>query len=403
MLPRTRDPHKGLRRCETFIRAAGPARSIGMGLADDLGLLLLRTLPLVSAGAWILAGAWRVRRRHVLSPLEIALTLFSLSLGGWILVDWLRYGLLYRTTAEVAVAVSLAGIALLTAAPLLVLLVTKWLTIGHSRYDPLLVVPSAAGVLGIAFGGFVRVEPVWWGMSVVVDPVRFLPWAGVLLGYTIAAVSFVSVLKSQRREMDPEARALFRWIEGSFLVAFALGVAATLILVLVSPGGVPFFSSTLVVPAVMHLRATIPVTPEQLSRLRRSLSELDKRVIAAYMFGRDGTPLASLGSGGNERVEPERMQALLAAVRSFVETSIPGSRGFAVTAMRFDAEGVVGVSGQYLIAAAVYTGPAYDAVRSELVRIVRDFESRHWRELAAPGGADALAEAGADALARLMR
>ena len=374
-----------------------------MGLADEVALFLLRTLPLVSGGAWILAGAWRVRERHVLSPLEIALTLFSFALGGWILVDWLRYGVLHRTTDGVAIAVSLTGIALLTAAPILVLFVTKWLTIGHSKYDPLLVLPPVGGVLGIAFGGFVDVTPAWWGMSVQVDPLRFLPWAGVMLGYTIAAVAFVAVLKSQRRAMDADARTLFRWIEWSFLVAFALGVAATLILVFLSPGGVPWFSSTLVVPAAMHLRATIPVTPDQLSHLRRSLSELDKRVIAAYLFGRDGAPLASLGSGARERVEPERMQALLAAVRSFVETSIPGSRGFAVTGMRFDSEGVVGVSGQYLIAAAVYAGPAYDAVRSELVRIVRDFEARHWRELEVPGGPDALAETGADALAKIMK
>jgi len=96
------------------------------------------------------------------------------------------------------------------------------------------------------------------------------------------------------------------------------------------------------------------------------------------------------------------MQSILSVVGSFVETSLASGSAYGVTALRFDAQGAVAVRGRHVIAAALYDGPAYDAVRSELVRIVRGFEAANVRELETWEGATTVAEAAADELSRLL-
>ena len=48
---------------------------------------------------------------------------------------------------------------------------------------------------------------------------------------------------------------------------------------------------------------------------------------------------------------------------------------------RTEALGILAVRGRYVIAAAVSDGRAYGAVRSDLVRIVKELENRHARDL----------------------
>ncbi|OGS48501.1 MAG: hypothetical protein A3K68_03340 [Euryarchaeota archaeon RBG_16_68_13] len=129
---------------------------------------------------------------------------------------------------------------------------------------------------------------------------------------------------------------------------------------------------------------------------------MERRVVAVYLFHSSGDPLVALASGRTFAIEAEKMQAILSAVGGFVEKSMSALPTYAVTGLRFDEQGVLAVRGRHLIAAVVYLGPAYDAVRSELTRVVRDLEKRHSRDLETWESAVSIAEAGADALGKLL-
>jgi len=125
--------------------------------------------------------------------------------------------------------------------------------------------------------------------------------------------------------------------------------------------------------------------------------------IAVYLFYRSGEPLVALASGRNLPIQAETLESLLAVVGNFVETSVPGSRGYATTAMRYEQLGIVAVRGEFVIGAAIVDGPAHDALKSDLVRAVRDLEERHWRNLSSWEHATKVSGAASEELSKLLR
>jgi hypothetical protein len=137
--------------------------------------------------------------------------------------------------------------------------------------------------------------------------------------------------------------------------------------------------------------------------MARKSSPKGKRAIAAYLFYRSGEPLVALASGRNLPMEAETLEGLLSVVGNFVETSVPGSRGYAVTAMKYDQFGIVAVRGEFVIGAALYDGPDYESLKGDLLRTVRDLEERHWRNLSSWEDATRVAEAASDEMSKLLR
>ncbi|MGI0148234.1 MAG: hypothetical protein ACREDF_01700 [Thermoplasmata archaeon] len=129
----------------------------------------------------------------------------------------------------------------------------------------------------------------------------------------------------------------------------------------------------------------------------------DTRAIAVYLFYRSGEPLVALAAGRNLPIEAEMLEGLLSVVGNFVETSVPGSRGYAVTAMKYDELGIVAVRGEFLIGAALYDGPKYESLKGDLLRTVRDLEDRHWRNLSSWEDATKVAETAGEELSKLLR
>jgi hypothetical protein len=78
-------------------------------------------------------------------------------------------------------------------------------------------------------------------------------------------------------------------------------------------------------------------------------------------------------------------------------------RGYTTTSMNFDRLGILAVRGEFVIVAAVFEGPAYDALRSELRRSMQAFEAAHRLELATWEGASRIADGIADDLSALLR
>ena len=85
-----------------------------------------------------------------------------------------------------------------------------------------------------------------------------------------------------------------------------------------------------------------------------------------------------------------------------METSVPLSRGYAVTAMRYEGLGIVAVRGEFVIVAAVYDGPAYDALRGKLTQALKVFEERSWRQLGTWEDATTVAESAAEELSNFL-
>ena len=362
----------------------------------------LQVLPLVSAAVWFGIGALPVLRRRLSSPFEGSLTGFALLLGLWAFLDWIFLGFADPSQADLAVLISNVRITVITGAMATLLFASKWIYLGHSRWDALLLVP-VAGSLAIVWTGLTSgAEFVWWGPRLVRDPVRYSLWAAQQVAYLGAAIVMIAALSRQRRDIPQTSRLRIFWTGGSLGAFLVIWLATNIYNNVTGSSNVPWLSSLLVVPGVIILIALGPLSSEAFGTLFRQAADLERRVIAVYLFHQSGEPLVALASSRTFPIEPERMQSILSVVGSFVETSLASGSAYGVTALRFDAQGAVAVRGRHVIAAALYDGPAYDAVRSELVRIVRGFEAANVRELETWEGATTVAEAAADELSRLL-
>jgi len=362
----------------------------------------LQILPLVAAGTWFVLAGLRIRRNRLASPLEIALTVFPILLGTWIVLDWARFGLLAGQPDAVVVGVSIVGLAIISGAVLALLLSAKWLLLGHSRWDALLAVPPALALLPMPFGGIGPFEAAEWGVAVNVDAALFLPWAAVQLAYVLGAVVLLGGLSARLRPPDQKLHRLFLGIAGGFLLLFVIGSLSAVSSLVTGPTGYPWYSSAMALPAAALLAVFLRLGPEDLADLLRALSRMEERVVAVQAFYRDGQPLVSLSARRLGDIDTGNIQGILRTIEAFVETSLPLSRGYAVTGVRFEGQGVLAVRGQYIIGVAVYDGPAYDAVRSGLVRAVREFEDEHWAALGTWEGAARLVEAAAQKLSTVL-
>ncbi len=327
---------------------------------------------------------------------------FAFLIGAWALLDWVFLGLRDPSQSTWAVTISNVRISLITFAMLALLLVFKWLDVGHSRYDALLLLP-VLGSLAIIWTGLTSgVEIVWWGPRLVRDPFRYTLWAAQQIAYLGASIGMAARLYIRRRDMPRGLRLRMVGIMGSLLSMLLLWLSTNVYNNVTQTTGIPWFSSLLLVPAVIGGASLIPLSAQELSQLLRSVSATEKHVVAAYLFHRSGAPLVALGSSRNLPIEPEQLEGVLSVVGDFVETSVDAKHGRGATGLAFDEFGLVAVRGSDLIAAAIYDGPAYDAVRSELTRIVQELEAMHSGRLSTWDDALRIAEEAATELSALL-
>jgi len=360
---------------------------------------LLRILPLVSAALWLGIGIWPFLRYRFFSPFERSLTAFALLIGSWAFLDWL---FLMTTDANLAVLISNVRISVITFAMLALMLASVWLYFGHSRYDVLLVLPILASIALVWAGLTKGVEFVSWGPRLVRDPAVYSLWALQQTAYLGTSIVLTSALYFKRKNLAARIRGRIFWTSGSLLAMLTLWLATNIYNNVTQTAGVPWFSSLLIIPGAITLVALVPLSAEELGELFRAVSAVDQRVIATYLFYRTGEPLIALASGRSFPIEAEQLEGVLSIVGNFVETSVPAAKGYGVTAMRYDQLGILAVRGQYVIVAAVYDGTAYDALRSELLRLLRAIEERRESQLRTYEEATRAAEEVADELSGLL-
>src|SRR5712664_1392307 len=332
-----------------------------------------RIVSLGSGIAWWAVGFVPVIRTRLGSRLERGLAATAFFLGGWAFLEAVYPVLSGASPDLVFIGLRLTFI---TFGTLALLLTVKWVARGPSRYDPLLLLP-VIGSLGLAWTELpARAGSPSWGYGL---------WAAQQIGYV--AASIVLTVSSVRGRADPSAA--FRWRSigtlGILLAAVGLSLSANIYETLTSSFDELWSASFLLIPAALILAAILPLSVDDWNRAFRGASAIQERVTAIYMFYRTGEPLVALASS-----------------RNLVETSVPLSRGYAVTAMRYEGLGIVAVRGEFVIVAAVYDGPAYDALRGELTRALRAFEERSWRQLGTWEDATSVAEVAANELSNFL-
>ncbi len=372
-------------------------------LATDVVLLVL---PLVSAALWIAIGIWALRRYRFSSPFQRALTAAAHLLGAYALVDWTFLNVSDSVPVGSAVLLGLVEVrgTFLTFAFLMILLVTKWLYWGHSRADAA-IAAVAVGSLVFVWGGMtsgVSFSEGTWGPALGRDESLYFAWLAVQLALVGTAVVLVLAIRAARRDLPPRLRVRITASAVTLVALLAAWVSTNVYASLTANGGVPWFSSLLWIPAAIFVAAFLPMRTEEVGEIFRAISDVQRRVSAIYVFYRTGEPLAAVGSGRNLPIEPEQLEGIVNLVGDFVETSMKEPHRYPVTSMHFDRLGILAVRGQYVIVAGVFEGPAYDALRSELIRTLRSFEERRWEELSTWEGASRIAEEVADELSVLV-
>ncbi len=370
-------------------------------LGTAVATLLLPVLPLVSGALWLAIGIWPLVRYRYGSPFARTLTGAAWLFGAYALIDWIFF---QTTDPGLAVLLSEVRATIFSTAIALLFVSSKWIYAGHAKYDILLVLPGLASI-AVVWGGMTlpTVVPQAWGPQLVRDRLLYGVWAGIQLAYILGAIVLTLSLFRARARMVARLRWRIFWTAASLLAILAAWTTTNVYNNVTQTAGVPWFSTLLSIPALIIIAAFLPLSTAEIGDVFRAVSEVERRVTALYVFYRSGEPLAAVAASRTFPIEAEQLQGILDVVGNFVETSMKAFRGYAVTVMRFDRLGIVAVRGQYLLVAAVYDGPAYDAIRSELLRSMRDFEGRRWEALSNWEGATKVAEEIADDLSRLLQ
>jgi len=349
-----------------------------------------RIVSLGSGIAWWAVGFVPVIRTHLASRFERGLAATAFFLGGWAILEAVHPILSGASPDLVFIGLRLT---FLTFGTLALLLTVKWVARGPSRYEPLLLLPII-GSLGLAWTELpARAGSPSWGYGL---------WAVQQIAYV--AASIVLTVSSVRGRTDPSAAFRWRsiWTLGILLAAVAISLLANIYETLTFSFDELWSAAFLLIPAVLILAAILPLSADDWNRAFRGASTIQERVTAIYMFYRTGEPLVALASSRNLPIGAEQLEGLLAVVGNFVETSVPLSAGYAVTAMRYEGLGIVAVRGEFVIVAAVYDGPAYDALRGELTRALKAFEERSWRQLGTWEDATSIAEEASKELSNFL-
>ncbi|HYM38825.1 MAG TPA: hypothetical protein VEY12_01595 [Thermoplasmata archaeon] len=365
----------------------------------DLG----HVLPLVSATVWLLLGLGAFGRYGLTSPFVRGLSAFCVLLSAWALTDWYFLTLTDPLQKSLAIFVSNVKASLLALVSLAILLSSKWISRGHSRYDVLLVLPPLGSIAVVWTGMTYDANAMVWGFQLLRYPFQYSLYVLQLLAYFALSIAFAISLALGRRDLPSRLRTPALLSIGGLVLFVALWLTTNVLTNLTLSPGQPIFSAVLFVPGLFSVVAFSGRSVAEMGEIFRAVSDVERRVIGLYVFYRSGEPLVAIGAARTLPIEAEQLQGILDLVGNFVETSMRKFRGYAVTSMHFDRLGILAVRGQFVIVAAVFEGAAYDALRSELLRSMHAFEQSHHAELQTWEAAAIIADAIADDLAALVR
>ena len=261
-----------------------------MSILADLGYLL----PLASAALWLFIGLGAFGRYGLASPFVRALTVFCLLIGGWALLDWYVLNFTHGGTDFLPTVLSNVRASLLAVASWVILLASKWINRGHSRYDALLVLPVLGSLAVVWSAVATGARAATWGPPLVADPVRYgLVGAQVATYFTLAILFSLSLVLG-RTDLPSRLRTPALLSIGGLLVFVGLWLSTDVYANLTQPTGQPWFSSLLFIPALMSAVAFASRSEEEVGEIFRAVSAVERRVMGLYVFYRTGDQLIAV-------------------------------------------------------------------------------------------------------------
>src|SRR3989449_4303975 len=176
----------------------------------------LRIVSLGSGFAWWAVGIVPAIRTHLASRLERALAATAYFLGGWAFLDAVYPAFAGVSPTPDVVFIGLR-VTLISFATLALLLTTKWMARGPSRYDALLVLPLI-GSLGLVWTELPsRAGSPSWGYGL---------WAAQQLVYVGASIVLSASLVRGRTDPSAGFRRRSLWTVAILVVAGAVSLSA---------------------------------------------------------------------------------------------------------------------------------------------------------------------------------
>jgi hypothetical protein len=191
-------------------------------------------------------------------------------------------------------------------------------------------------------------------------------------------------------------------VGASFLLSLWIWLSTNVYGYFAQDASVRWLSSFLVVPALVVLAAFAPLSEEDLGALFRALSAVEERVIAVYLYYADGQPVVALTSSKSFDIEAEQAERMIGIARDFMNDGLRTGQSFKATTLRSGDKGLVAVSSQHVTAAALCASTVYDAILSELLHFVREFERGHAASLGTWEQATRVADSAARGLSPLL-
>lgn len=293
-------------------------------------------------------------------------------------MDWLFFGSFDESPARLFLRV---GLTALTFSVLFFFLFAKWYVGQVRRRDLLFVVATA---LPVVLVWTVLLQPNliptgWDGFAANFD----LAWFGVWITYIVGYI-FGGIILTYRasRIVGQQSRLLGRRVLAitiSLAVALVFGlVTNTLFAVVGLSDFPPLFSTLMVFPGVLTVRALMPTAGTRISTAMMKWARKQFELVDAFLIYENGTLIASRGKEGEAQLmDDDIFGATLDAIQSFMKTSFPYLVGKWLRTVEHGDMRIILERGQYSYLALVIRGMESDFLRRQMIEALHLFEEKN--------------------------
>ncbi len=309
---------------------------------------------------------------------EIAFVSAAAFGGVYAFMDWLFFS---ATDENLAMNELRLGLTALTLSVIFFFLFAKWYVDRPRRRDILFMLVVGLPILLI---WTVMLESRldssdWEGFTARYSMNWFIIWLGYIVAFMVGGI--LLTYKASRIVAE-QSRLLGRRILAitvTLLIALVFGLATnTLFAVLGISELPPFFSTLMVFPGILTVRALMPTAGTRISgaMLRWARRRLD--LLNAFLIYGNGTLIASKGKEGvDQKIDDDIFGATLDAIQSFMKTSFPYLVGKWLRTVEHGDMRIIIERGQHCYLALVIQGVESDFLRRQMIEALNTFEARN--------------------------
>ncbi|MFQ5871797.1 MAG: hypothetical protein ACE5IB_06540 [Candidatus Geothermarchaeales archaeon] len=317
-------------------------------------------------------------RRRVRTSTEWSFALAAGFGGLYAFMDWL----FFRATDEKLAMVELRiGLTSLTLSVLFFFLFAKWYVDRPRRRDLLFI---AATLLPVTLIWSVLLQPSfgessWNGFVASYNPPSFSVWIGYIVAFMIAGI--YRTYKAYRIVAE-QSRLLGRRILAitlALLIALVFGLATNALFAVLDISDLPpLFSSLMLFPGILTMRALIPTTGKRISGAMLNWARSRMDLLNAFLIYENGTLIASGGrEGKSQRLDDDIFGATLDAIQSFMKTSFPYLVGKWLRTIEHGDTRIIIERGQHCYLALIIRGVESDFLRRQMIEGLGNFEEKN--------------------------